>query len=240
MQRLIQDLHRRRCACAQMTRQYPCLMNPSTHVICRTGEQWTAILRYAELIRDMHAHTWQHIPFAQHARQALIPTQSELLLDVQATCRAIRDMSLCTNSRGQQAPVSDVFGDAELDEFCDRLYHMSDAHLQRLRERSPELSSDGMRAQATVLHNLKIRGGCWDKRLYRMYGICRTLEEKHAFRDLLLGARFTIWGWADDECQARVMALYIIIERARAKGIMEVAHKHGLGMAQHKKRAQSR
>ena len=73
-----------------------------------------------------------------------------------------------------------------------------------------------------------------------MYGICRTLEEEQALQGLLLDGCFSIWGWGDTKDHSRVLALDVIIERARAAGILEMATEHRLGMAQHKTQADSR
>ena len=87
---------------------------------------------------------------------------------------------------------------------------------------------------------MDMRGGCWHKRLYNMYGIRRILEEEHPLQGLLLGGPFSTWGWGDTEDQSRILALDVIIERARAAGILDMATDHKLGMTQHKTRAESR
>ena len=53
-------------------------------------------------------------------------------------------------------------------------------HLNQLREKSPELVSQSIQQQVAAFHNMDMREGCWDKRLYNMYGICHILEEENA------------------------------------------------------------
>ena len=87
-------------------------------------------------------------------------------------------------------------------------------------------------------------GGCWDKRLYQIYGVCHVLVGLHMIEGLLLGPRlgprFTIWGWAPTERHTRIMALDLIIERARGAGILDIARSHGIAHAQHRTQQKSR
>ena len=83
-------------------------------------------------------------------------------------------------------------------------------------------------------------GGCWDKRLYQIYGVCHVLVELHMIEGLLLGPRFTVWGWAPTERRTRIMALDLIIERARGAGILDIARSHGIDHAQHRTQQKSR
>ena len=116
------------------------------------------------------------------------------------------------------------------------------SHLDRLRERAPDLRSEHVRELANRAHGKRLVGstGCWDKRLYQVYGVCHVLVEVHMIEDLLLGPRFTIWGWASSERHARVLALDLIIERAREAGILDIARRHGIDHAQHRTREKSR
>ena len=132
-----------------------------------------------------------------------------------------------------------VFSESGLDEFSDRLYHMSDLHLLKLRDKSPQLVGDSVHNQATVLHGLNLLGGCWEKRLFNMCCICTALENEHALRDVLLGTHFTVWGWVDDQCNAHLLDLGKVIQGTQTQGILEIAHKHCLGMAKHKTTALS-
>ena len=102
------------------------------------------------------------------------------------------------------------------------------SHLDRLRARAPDLQSEWVRELATGAHVNRLVGGCWDKRLYQVYGFCHVLVEIHMIEGLLLGPWFTIWGWALSEQHARGLALDLIIEGAREAGILDLAQSHGI------------
>ena len=58
-----------------------------------------------------------------------------------------------------------------------------------------------------------------------------VLVELHMIEGLSLGPRFTVWGWAPTERHVRIMALDLIIERARGAGILDIARLHGIDHA---------
>ena len=118
--------------------------------------------------------------------------------------------------------------------------HICESHLGRLRARAPDLRSEHVRELAATAHAKKLVGGCWDKRLYQIYAVCHVLVELHMIEGLLLGPRFTVWGWAPTERHARIMALDLIIERARGAGILDIARSHSIDHARHRTQPKSR
>ena len=132
----------------------------------------------------------------RHARQAVIPSPEELDTSIEHTCARLASLSLCENTVGEQMRVGELLSGAELEEFSGRMRELCGSHLDRRRARAPDLQSDRVRELATVAHVNRLVGGCWDKRLYRVYGVCHVLVEIHMSEGLLLGPRFTIWGGA--------------------------------------------
>ena len=218
-----------RCKCRALMEAHPVLQNECGHVICRSEAQW------GQMVGDPPPLT-----FTRHARQAVIPSPEELDTSIERTCARLASLSLCENTAGEQMRVGELFSGSELEEFSERMRELCGSHLDRLRARAPDLQGERVRELATVAHMNRLVGGCWDKRLYQVYGVCHVLVEIHMIEGLLLGPRFTIWGWALSEQRARVLALDLIIERAREAGILDLARSHGIDHAQHCTREKSR
>ena len=70
--------------------------------------------------------------------------------------------------------------------------------------------------------------------------MCHVPVGLHMIEGLLLGLRFSIWGLASTEQHAQVLALDLVIERARKGGILDIARRHGIDHAQHRTREKSR
>ena len=220
------------CRCADLMTEHPVLHNTLGHIICRDREQWEA------LISGPAAAV-----LAGHARQAVIPSQADVVHCVDATCQAIADISITggrTTTHASEQHDTPAVGEEEMAQERTKFPRICESHFQRLRTTSPQLVQDQVEAMTSHLHDTGFRGGCWDKRLFKMYGTCFVVEEAHALEGLTLGGRFTIWGWGDSDREAKLLALDIILERARSEGILSLAEGHNLGHPKHQSTRQSR
>ena len=213
------------CRCADLMTEHPVLHNTLGHVICRDREQWEA------LIAGPAAAV-----LAGHARQAVIPSQADVTDCVDATCQAIAEISTTggrTTTHASEQRDTPAVGQEEMAQERTKFLRICESHFQRLRATSAQLVRDYVEAMTSHLHDTGFRGGCWDKRLFKMYGTCFVVEEAHALEGLTLGGRFTIWGWGDSDRAAKLLALDVILERARNEGILSLAEGHNLGHPKH-------
>ena len=127
------------------------------------------------------------LTFTRHASQAVIPSPEELHTSIERTCARLASLSLCENTAGEQMGVGELFSGSELEEFSWRMRELCGSHLDRLRARAPDVHSERVRELATVAHVNRLVGGCWDKRLYQVYGVCHVLVDIHMIEGLLLG-----------------------------------------------------
>ena len=219
--RIRQRLQNTQCACKSLMERHPVLKNETGHVVCRTELQWQAVA----------SPEIAHI-LAGHARQAIIPSEEEVSACVSSTFETIS--SLFSPKEGtEEAHRTCPFPQAMIEKEQERMLRICEAHYSRLRELNPNLTVQRIQEMVQEIHQQGLRGGCWDKRLYRMYGVCRILEEIHAVEDLILGKRFVVWGWGESERTAKAVALDEILERARKGGVLELATAHNLGHPQH-------
>ena len=65
-----------------------------------------------------------------------------------------------------------------------------------------------------------LRGGAWDKALFRPAGFCSKLSELHWTSSIIFGSRFSVWGWSTSPDVARAMVTKEILSRARDSGVL--------------------
>jgi hypothetical protein len=94
------------------------------------------------------------------------------------------------------------------------------------RVKSPWLDGDSAKATGLSLGSLGIRGGVWDKRLHRMYGTCRRLEDARALKDIVGGDKFSIWGYSSSTNLSRKMCLAHILDTAMEAGLFKDMLEH--------------
>ena len=96
------------------------------------------------------------VTFTRHARQAVIPSPDEFMQGIETTCARLSSLALCENSSGEEIRASELFSAEELTQFGDRVRHICESHLGKLRERAPDLRSEHVRELAATPHAKKL------------------------------------------------------------------------------------
>ena len=86
---------------------------------------------------------------------------------------------------------------------------------------TPALRGEHVEGLFTRLWDLRSRGGVWDKRLHRMFGACRVLEEDRLAHSFLGGDHFVLWGVADSKAAAHAAVVSDTLATAHAHGIVQ-------------------
>ena len=97
-----------------------------------------------------------------------------------------------------------------------------------------------MRELTATAHAKKLVGGCPDNKLHQIYCVCHVLGELYMIEGLLLVQTLTVWGWAPTERHGHIIALDLIIGRARGAGTVDIARSHSIDHAGHRTPQKSR
>ena len=84
----------------------------------------------------------------------------------------------------------------------------------------PWLSAPAAHDAPYRLRAFGLRGGAWDKALFRPAGFWSKLFELHWTSSIIFGSRFSVWGWSTSPDIARAMVTKEILTRARDSGVL--------------------
>ena len=70
----------------------------------------------------------------------------------------------------------------------------------------------------------------WDKCLHKFFGMCPAIVERRTVTDIVLGSKFSIWGWGGEgeTGDAKSVAMVELISRARKGGVIQDGHAFDL------------
>ena len=210
-QLLLHCLHTRRCKCARLMRQHPCLRNTLGHILVRRPEQWAALTQTdTSCVLSLHAHT-ALLPTARDTQVAL----NSFILSLQSiTVLGLHSMDPST------VGMPGSFSSAEITDIVNEV--MSLMHLDTVGD-SP--TSESAKAMGADLRKQGYGMRIWDHHSHTPALYCNYLSEQRFISDILTGDRFTVWGWADTPQRASLACAYEVFQRAFDCGLdPEILH----------------
>ena len=100
-------------------------------------------------------------------------------------------------------------------------------HIDRSRPKE-SFSGEDLNKVQSLLTELGMKGGVWDKKLTNMYGMCSILSDERLI-ECALGERFNSWGWCETRHHANRAVLELRIQRASSRGIVKDMREHNFG-----------
>ena len=170
--------------CATWFDMCPFLCNSTGHLILRKPEQWVQL--FGPQIGAL---------LGSNPRNRILPAYGDILSDLSTLESRLCNTTVPVFSEAEGAFSSATVTNAhQAGILTHKLLPVLWEEVCTKERECLWLFSEVVQGAEELLFTYRLRGGAWDKALFKSSGSCKTLSELHWTDAIVFGHRFSVWG----------------------------------------------